>query len=213
VYGARTSLLVAVSVAVLAGVIALLVGALAGFVGGALDELLMRAAEFTWVMPRFFLAIATAALFGGRIAALVVLLGLVSWPGPARVLRAAVLGQVRLPYVEAARASGASPIRILARHVVPNSLGPFIVSTTLLAGSAILIEAALSFLGLSDAASPSWGTMLRDAQPIMARAPWAVVFPALAVTLAVLSFNLIGDALVDALSPWSRRAPAQAGGD
>ena len=205
-YGARTSLLVAAGVAVIAGLIALLVGAVAGFAGGAVDDLLMRATELVWVLPRFFLAVATAALFGARVIPLIVLLGLVSWPGPARILRAAVLGQRRQQYVEAARSSGARPARILIRHVLPNSLGPYLVSISLLAGNAILVEAGLAFLGLGDAANPSWGTMLRDAQPIMQRAPWAVLFPAVAVSLAVLSFNLLGDALVDSLSPWQRTA-------
>lgn len=209
IYGTRTCLVVAVAVGGIAGAIGLVIGAAAGFFGGPVDDVLMRAAEFTWVLPRFFLAIATAALFGGRLAALVVLLGLISWPGPARVLRAAVLGQVHLPYVEAATAAGAGPYRILARHVVPNSLAPFVVSITFLAGNAILIEAGLSFLGLGDASSPSWGSMLRDAQPIMLEAPWAVAFPALAVTFAVLSFNVIGDVLIDALSPWPRGAAAR----
>lgn len=208
IYGARTSLLVALGVGAITGALGLAVGAIAGFAGGALDDLLMRSAEFVWVLPRFFLAIATSALFGGRVVALIVLLGVVSWPGAARVLRSTVLREGRLPYVEAVRAAGARPSRVLIRHVVPNSLAPFIVSITILAGNAILVEAGLSFLGLGDASSPSWGSMLRDAQPIMQEAPWAVAFPGAAVTLAVLAFNLLGDALLDALSPWSRTASA-----
>lgn len=208
IYGARTSLLVAVGVGAIAALLGLVVGAGAGFVGGALDDLLMRAAEFVWVLPRFFLAIATAALFGGRLWALIALLGLVSWPGTARVLRSAVLREKGLPYVEAARAAGAGPAWILRKHVLPNSLSPFIVSITVLAGNAILVEASLSFLGLGDASSTSWGSMLRDAQPVMQEAPWALAFPALAVALAVLSLNLLGDSLLDRLSPWSRAASA-----
>lgn len=205
-YGARTSLLVALGVGLIAGVIGILVGGLAGFMGGAADDILMRIAEMTWVLPRFFLAIATAAIFGARIAPLIVLLGVVSWPGPARILRSAVLGQRGLPYVEAARSIGGRPARLFLRHVLPNSLAPFVVSITLLAGNAILIEAGLSFLGLGDASNPSWGSMLRDAQPLMREAPWTVLFPAAAVSLTVLAINLIGDSLVDRLSPWSRRA-------
>lgn len=207
-YGARTSLLVAAGVAVIAGLLGLAAGSLAGFAGGAVDSLLMRAAELVWVLPRFFLAVATAALFGARLAPLVVLLGLVSWPGPARILRAAVRGQRRLQYVEAARSIGLPPVLILVRHVLPNSMAPFIVSVSLLAGNAILVEAGLAFLGLGDATNPSWGSMLRDAQPIMQSAPWALVWPAAAVSAAVLCFNLAGDAVVDALSPW--RQPAEA---
>lgn len=200
IYGARTSLLVAAGVGLLAGLLAMLVGATAGFVGGVVDDLLMRFTEFVMVLPRFFLAIATAALFGARVVPLIVLLGLVSWPGPARILRSAVLTQRELPYVEAARAIGTRPSSILLRHILPNALPPFIVSITLLSGGAILVEAGLSFLGLGEASTPSWGSMLRDAQPIMRYAPWAVLFPAAAVTVAVLSFNLLGDGLLEVLS-------------
>lgn len=204
-YGARTSLLVALGVSLVAGFLGLLVGGIAGFAGGVLDDVLMRLAEFTWVLPRFFLAIATAAVFGARVLPLIVLLGVVSWPGPARILRSAVLGQRNLQYVEATRAMGGGPVRLLLGHVLPNSLAPFLVSISLLAGNAILIEAGLSFLGLGDASSPSWGAMLRDAQPVMREAPWAVLFPAAAVSLSVLAFNLLGDGLVDLLSPLTRR--------
>lgn len=200
IYGARTSLLVAAGVGLVAGLVAMVVGAVAGFVGGLVDDLLMRFTEFVMVLPRFFLAIATAALFGSRVAPLIVLLGLISWPGPARILRSAVLTQRELPYVEAARAIGTRPLWILLRHVLPNAIAPFIVSITLLSGGAILIEAGLSFLGLGDASAPSWGSMLRDAQPIMRYAPWTVLFPAGAVTVAVLSFNLLGDGLLEVLS-------------
>ena len=203
-FGARTSLLVAFGVALISGLLGLVVGGVAGFAGGFLDDFLMRIAEFTWVLPRFFLAIATAAVFGAKIGPLIVLLGVVSWPGPARILRSSVMGQRGLPYVEAARSIGGKGAHIFVRHVLPNSIAPFLVSITLLAGNAILIEAGLSFLGLGDASSPSWGSMLRDAQPLMREAPWTVLFPAIAVSLAVLAFNLLGDGLVDRLSPWSR---------
>lgn len=203
-FGARTSVLVAFGVALISGLLGLVIGGVAGFAGGLVDDFLMRIAEFTWVLPRFFLAIATAAVLGAKILPLIVLLGVVSWPGPARILRSAVLGQRGLPYVEAARSIGGTGAHILARHVLPNSIAPFLVSITLLAGNAILIEAGLSFLGLGDASSPSWGSMLRDAQPLMREAPWTVLFPAIAVSLAVLAFNLLGDGLVDRLSPWSR---------
>ena len=153
VYGARTSLLVAFGVALIAGILGLVVGGVAGFAGGVIDDVLMRVAEFTWVLPRFFLAIATAAVFGARVLPLIVLLGVVSWPGPARILRSAVLGQRSLQYVEATRAMGGGPVRLLVGHVLPNSLAPFLVSITLLAGNAILIEAGLSFLGLGDASA------------------------------------------------------------
>lgn len=200
-YGARTSLLVALGVVAIAGLLALVVGSVAGFAGGLVDDVLMRLAELVLVLPRFFLAVAAAALFGASLVPLVLLLGMVSWPVPARVLRAQVLSRRELPYVEAARAIGARPRRILVRHVIPNSLAPFIVSLSLLAGTTILIEAGLAFLGLGDPETPSWGTMLRDAQPLMRDAPWAVLFPAGVVTAAVLAFNLLGDALLESWLP------------
>lgn len=200
-YGARTSLLVALGVVAIAGLLALVVGSLAGFAGGLVDDVLMRLAELVLVLPRFFLAVAGAALFGSGLVPLVVLLGTVSWPVPARVLRSQVLSRRELPYVEAARAIGARPRRILVRHVIPNSLAPFLVSLSLLAGTTILIEAGLAFLGLGNPETPSWGTMLRDAQPLMRDAPWAVLFPAGAVTAAVLAFNLLGDGLLESWLP------------
>lgn len=209
-FGARTSLLVAFGTGLIAGLLGLAAGGAAGFAGGLIDDAVMRLAEFTWVLPRFFLAIATAAAFGARLLPLIVLLGIVSWPGPARILRSAVLTQRHLEYVEATRAIGAGPARLLLRHVLPNSVAPFVVSITLLAGNAILIEAGLSFLGLGDASSPSWGSMLRDGEPVMRVAPWTVVFPAAVMSLSILALNLLGDGIVDLLSPWARTSLAAA---
>ena len=205
-YGARTSLAVALAVVAVAGAVAFLAGSVAGSTGGGIDNALMRLAELVLVLPRFFLAVATAALFGAGFVPLVAVVGLTSWPVPARILRAEILARRELPYVEAARSMGASRGSILVRHVLPNSLGPFVVSISLLAGTAILIEAGLAFLGLADADQPSWGTMLADAQPYLRQAPWMVLFPGLAVTLAVLALNLLGDGLVESFGSRSTRS-------
>lgn len=203
-YGARTSLAVALGVVAVAGGLAFVVGSAAGYGGGRIDDVLMRLAELVLVLPRFFLAVATAALLGAGFVPLVAVVGLTSWPVPARILRAEILVRRELPYVEAAHSMGASRSWILVRHVLPNSFGPFFVSISLLAGTAILIEAGLAFLGLADADQPSWGTMLGDAQPYLRQAPWMVLFPGLAVTLAVLALNLLGDGLVES---FHRRSP------
>ncbi len=206
VYGARRSLAVALGVVAVAGALAFAVGSVAGSSGGVIDDVLMRVTELVLVLPRFFLAVATAALFGAGFVPLVAVIGLTSWPVPARILRAEILTRRELPYVEAARSMGASRGFILVRHVLPNSLGPFVVSISLLAGTAILIEAGLAFLGLADADQPSWGTMLGDAQPYLRQAPWMVLFPGLAVTLAVLALNLLGDGLVESFDRRSTRS-------
>ncbi len=205
-YGARRSLAVALGVVAVAGALAFAVGSVAGSSGGGIDDVLMRVTELVLVLPRFFLAVATAALFGAGFVPLVAVIGLTSWPVPARILRAEILTRRELPYVEAARSMGASRGFILVRHVLPNSLGPFVVSISLLAGTAILIEAGLAFLGLADADQPSWGTMLGDAQPYLRQAPWMVLFPGLAVTLAVLALNLLGDGLVESFDRRSTRS-------
>ncbi|HSH23560.1 MAG TPA: ABC transporter permease [Acidimicrobiales bacterium] len=204
-YGARTSLAVALGVVAVAGALAFVVGSAAGHGGGRLDDVLMRLAELVLVVPRFFLAVATVALFGAGFVPPVAVVGLTSWPVPARILRAEILSRRELPYVEAARAMGAGRGRILVHHVLPNSMGPFVVSISLLAGTAILIEAGLAFLGLADADQPSWGTMLSDAQPYLRQAPWVVLFPGAAITLAVLSLNLLGDGIVESFHRGSAR--------
>lgn len=204
IHGARTSLLVGISVAAGSLVIGTLVGAVAGFVGGKVDDILMRLTELLQVMPRFFLALAVVALFGPGLTNLVLVLALTSWELTARVARSGVLVIRERDFVLAAEALGAPAWRTLLSHVLPNTIAPVVALASLQVGSAILIEAGMSFLGLGDPNVISWGYMLNNAQSFVRQAWWMSVFPGLAVVLAVLGVNLLGDALNDYWNPRSR---------
>ncbi|WP_219415785.1 ABC transporter permease [Pseudonocardia nigra] len=199
VHGARTSVLVAGSVGVLVLIIGGTVGTVAGYRGGRVDDLLMRATEFVQVLPVFFLAIVVIALFGPGLDRLVLVLGLASWELLARVVRAEVLALRRREFVEAARASGASPLRIVVREILPNALPAAIVYLGLLLAQVILIEASLSYLGLGDPNRISWGYLAGEAQDYLRVAWWLALFPGAAVVIAVLGMNLLADALTDVL--------------
>lgn len=201
-YGARTSLLVALSVAGIAAGVGTILGTLSGYVGGLADDALMRLTEFFQVLPRFFLAVIVVALFGSELRYVVLVLGLTSWTMIARIARAETLSWRGREFVIAARALGASDLLILRRHVLPNILPALVTAISLLAGQAILVEAGLSFLGLGDPNVISWGQLLENARRFARVAWWLPVFPGLAITLAVIGFNLSGDGLNDA---WQRR--------
>jgi peptide/nickel transport system permease protein len=205
IHGARTSLVIAVAVSAVASLIGILVGAGAGWRGGILDDVLMRLTEFVQVIPRFFLAVVVIALFGPGLDRLILLLALTSWPLMARVVRAEVLSVKSRDFVEAARSLGAPPARILARDILPNALGPTIVVASLNAAGVILLEAGLSFLGLGDPDVVSWGYLANNAQRFLRIAWWMAVFPGVAIALAVLGLNLLGDAVSDALNPGGAR--------
>ncbi|MDQ3459858.1 MAG: ABC transporter permease [Deinococcota bacterium] len=204
VHGARTSLLVGFTVAGASLLIGVLVGGLAGFFGGWIDDMLMRFTELVLVMPRFFLALVVVALFGASLRNLILVLALTSWEFTARLTRAGVLSTRALDYVMAARAVGRSEWSNLLKHVLPNVMAPVIAYVSLLMGSAILIEAGLSFIGLGDPNVISWGYMLNNAQAFMRRAPWMSVFPGLAIALTVLGINLLGDGLNAYWNPRAR---------
>ena len=206
--GARASLLVGVVTALAAGIVGTTVGAVAGFYGGVADDALMRATELVQVAPRFFLAILVAALFGPNLALLIILLAITFWPVTARIVRAQVLSLREREYVLAARALGVRRARILVRHVMPNVLGIVVVTSALQVGTAILVEASLSFLGLGDRSVVSWGFMLNDAQPFLRVAWWMSVFPGLALVLTVLGTNLFADALYGMWDPTRRERVA-----
>ncbi len=197
VHGARTSLLVAAAVTVLATLVGVGVGAVAGSRPGAVDDVLMRATELVQVMPRFFLAVIVIALFGPGLDRLVLVLGLTSWPGLARVVRAEALSIGRREFVEAARALGAAGPRILLRHVLPHALPAATVVISLNAASVILLEAGLGFIGLGDPRAMSWGYLANNAQRFLRVAWWMAAFPGAAIALAVLGLNLLGDAVND----------------
>lgn len=193
VHGARTSLLVSVSVAVTAAFIGLLVGLTSGFAGGRVDNALMRVTEFMQIIPRFFLAIVVLAIFGDGYRNLVIVLAISSWPVIGRAVRSQVLAIRELPYVDAARALGARAPRILRREVLPSMWSTLSVMTGLMLADVILIEASLSFLGLGNPNRASWGRMASDAQQYLRVAWWLALFPGVAIVIAVVGVNLAVD--------------------
>ncbi len=205
-YGARISLVVAVSVVALSLAVGLLAGCLSGFYGGPMDIALnVYVSNAFLALPGTLLAIAFVAFLGPGLVNLILALSISGWVPYARLVRAQVMAVREREFVEAARALGASDLRILAHHILPNILQPLIVQAAVGMAGAVLAEATLSFLGLGiPAPAASWGSMLNDARSHLFDAPHLVLFPALAVMLAVLSFNFLGDALRDYLDPGTR---------
>lgn len=200
-YGARVSLLVGFIASLIAAVIGISVGAVAGFFGGTADDLLMRFTELFQIIPRIFLVILLVALFGQNLTVTTIAIGVLSWPPTARVLRAEFLSRRDSEYVMAARAIGAGPVHQIFREILPNAIGPIIVLASLNVGNAILLEASLAFLGLSDPNLPSLGRMLESALGLIQAAWWMSVMPGVVVALLVLAMNLIGDGVSDVLNP------------
>ena len=195
IYGARTSLIVAGGVGVIALLTGAAVGLLAGYRGAWVDDALMRGTEIFQVLPRFFLALVVIAFFGPGLDRLVLVLGLTSWPLLARVVRAEVLSLRHREFVDAARVYGASSVRIVLREILPNVLPSAIALLGLVVAQAILIEASLGFLGLSDPNMISWGAMASQAQQFLRVAWWLSLFPGLAILITVLGLNLVGNAV------------------
>jgi len=205
-YGARISLEVAVSVVTLSLGIGLIAGSLAGFYGGWTDTVLnVYVTNAFMALPGILLAIAFVAFLGPGLFNLILALSISGWVGYARLVRAQVMAVKEREFVEAARALGASDLRVLCRHILPNIVQPLIVQAAIGMAGAVLAEATLSFLGLGvPPPTSSWGVMMNDARSHLFDSPHLVVFPAIAVMLAVLSFNFIGDALGDFLDPRTR---------
>lgn len=203
VAGARTSLLVAVATVAMGGAIGVVLGALSGYFGGRwVDTVLQRAMDALMAIPALVLLLFVAALLGPSVRNTIVALSFIVVPWVNRVARGEMLRIREEPYIEAARASGCGLIRILVRHGLPNLFAPLVVMLTLLLAVVMIAEASLSFLGIgTPPPTPSWGRMLSDASGQLVAAPWLVLFPGAALTLAVLSFNLLGDALRDFLDP------------
>jgi len=201
VYGMRVSLMIGITSAATAVVIGVLVGACAGYFGGAADDVLMRLTELFQVVPRIFLLILMVALLGQRLVVITAAIGVLSWPGTARLVRAEFLSRREAEYVMAARAIGAGAARIIFRQILPNSLAPVVVNGSLLVGGAILLEAGLAFFGLGDQNIISLGQMIYAAFPLMRDAWWASLFPGLFLSLIVVAFNLVGDGLNEILNP------------
>jgi peptide/nickel transport system permease protein len=206
IFGARISLLVGSSVVLASLTIGLIIGSIAGYCGGAIDRFVNVVLMNAFLsFPGILIAIAFVAFRGPGIFNLVLALSLGGWVGYARLVRGQVLAAREREFVEAARALGASDVRIIVRHILPNIIQPVIVQAAIGMAGAILAEATMSFLGLGvPPPTPSWGSMLNDARAHLFDAPHLVLFPAITVMLAVLSFNFIGDALRDLLDPRSR---------
>jgi len=203
VHGSRISLAVGIASTLLGGVVGGLLGLLSGYLGGRTDLLLQRLMDVMQALPILVLALVLAAALGPSLTNTIVAISVVIVPRAARVVRASVLSIREFVYVESARALGVGHARVALRHILPNTFGPFIVLLTAQLGGAILVEAALSFLGLGvPEPYPSWGRMLSIAAAEYAhKAPWLVIYPGLAISLAVFGTNLLGDALRDSLDP------------
>ena len=197
-FGYRVSIVVAIASVAIAVVAGLPLGLLAGYFGGMIDNLIMRPLDLLMAFPAILLAIALITVFGTGTGVVVAALALIYVPIMARVLRGSVIAVRGEEYIDAARAMGGTPPRVMLRHVLPNSLGSLVVQGSISMGIAILIEAALSFIGLgTQPPDPSLGSMLFEGRDFMQEAPWAVTFPGLAIMIAVLGFNLLGDGLRD----------------
>jgi peptide/nickel transport system permease protein len=201
IHGARFSLSIGIIVALLSGLVGVLIGLVSGYAGGLTDDLLMRLTETFLVPPRFFLAVVIAAIFGSSFLALILVLSVTYWPMTARLVRAEVMSLKQRGFVEASRALGASPARILFHEILPNALPLIVTNIMLKLGGVIMVEAGLEFLGLGDANRMSWGYMLHSGQHYMRDAWWMVAFPSLAISLLILALNLVGDELNRALNP------------
>jgi peptide/nickel transport system permease protein len=202
IYGSRVSLKVGFVAVGLATLIGLLVGALAGYYGGWVDQLLMRLVDLMLCFPAFFLILAVIAVLEPSIWNIMAVIGLTSWMGVARLVRAEFLSLREREFVTAARALGASDTRLILRHMLPNALAPVMVSATLGVAGAILTESALSFLGLGvQPPTPSWGNILTAGKDNIEIAWWLSVFPGLAILVTVMSYNLLGEGIREAIDP------------
>jgi peptide/nickel transport system permease protein len=200
-YGSRVSLLVGLLAAAGAVLIGLALGAVAGYWPGRVDEVLMRVTEWVLVVPQFLIVLVVGAIFGADLRLVIVVLALVSWPTTARLTRAQFLAFAEREFVVAARSLGASDPRVIVREILPNAIPPVVVAASLQIPAAILAEASLRFLGLSDPSQVSWGGMLNEAQNFLQQAWWMPFFPGIAIFLTVLSFNLAGEGLNELLRP------------
>jgi peptide/nickel transport system permease protein len=200
-YGARVSLLigaVSTAAALIAGVT---LGAVAGYSGGLIDDAIMRFTEFFQTIPGFILAIVLVAIFSPNLGSIVFAIAIVSWPPVTRVIRAEFLSLRSREFVQAAEILGRSRFAIVFREILPNALSPLIVLASLMVANAILLESGLSFLGLGDPNLMSWGFMIGAGRSVIRLAWWMSVFPGVAIFLTVLSLNLVGEGLGDALNP------------
>lgn len=206
IYGARVSLLVGVISEGIALFIGLVLGALAGYYGGKVDNLIMRLCDVMFAFPELLFCIGIMFALGPGIYNVFIAIGIVGWAGYARLLRGQILSIKQTEFVEAAKATGASDVRIIFKHIFPNTLAPIIIMLTLRIPGAIMSEASLSFLGLGvQPPMASWGSMIYDGRSFLRTFPWLSVTPGIAIMLTVLSFNLLGDGVRDAFDPRLKR--------
>ena len=202
IYGARVALLVSIGSIGLGVLIGVPLGLIAVYFGGWTDDIIMRLMDSLVVFPSLLIAVALAAALGGSVTTIIIAIGVANVPWMARVIRSQGLSIREMDFVAAAEAGGMSPARIILRHILPNSLAPVIVQSTLSMGYAVLVEATLGFIGVGvRPPTPTWGNMLYDAFPMLEQQPMLSIFPGVAIFLLVLSFNFVGDALRDVLDP------------
>lgn len=201
-YGGRISLwigFVAVGISIFIGSA---LGLAAGYFRGLADELIMRLVDIMLCFPSFFLILAVIAFLEPNLANIMIIIGLTSWMGCARLVRAETLSLRERDYVAAAKLAGCSPLHILLRHILPNTMAPILITATLGVGGAILVESSLSFLGLGvQPPTPSWGNMLMDGKIAIETAPWVSLYPGLAILITVLGYNMVGESLRDMFDP------------
>ena len=205
IHGGRASLMVGCAAALLSALIGITLGAIAGYYRGWVEELLMRITEFFQVLPTLLFSMVLVALFGASLPMITFSIGVVSWTAVARITRAEFLKIRELEYVIAARSGGARDMNLIFYVILPNALPPIVVQTALLVGFAILFEAGLSFLGLSDPNVMSWGAIMGNNRPYILQQGFTIMYPGLAIFITVLSISLVGDGLNDALNPKLRK--------
>jgi oligopeptide transport system permease protein len=204
-YGGRVSLSIGAVATLVSLIIGVAWGAVAGFVGGRIDALMMRIVDILYALPFVFFVILLTVVFGRDQILMYIAIGAVSWLDMARIVRGQTLSLKRKEFIEAAHASGVGTFAILRRHIVPNTLGPVIIYTTLTVPQVILIESFVSFLGLGvQEPNASWGTMVNEGARVMETAPWVLIYPASMLVVTLLCLNFIGDGLRDALDPKDR---------
>jgi len=203
IYGARISLIVGLASVIIGTLLGTVLGLVSGYWEGTLDQIIQRGVDTTMAIPGIVLALAVMSVLGQSLTNIILVIALVIAPGASRVVRGTVLTVKQHTFIDAAQALGASPGRIVARHVLPNVFAPILVIATVWLGNAIVIEAALSFLGLgTPPPTPTWGAMLSgEGRRNLETAPYLAIFPGVAISLVVLAFNMLGDALRDLLDP------------
>lgn len=209
-HGARVSLVIGVIATAVAVIVGTVLGALAGYYGGWVDDLIMRFTEIFQTIPGFLLALLMVAIFGPSIYSIVGAIGVISWPSVARLVRAEFLSLRTRDFVKAAVLGGQSDLRIVFHQILPNALSPIVVAASLMMATAILLESAISFLGLGDRSMISWGFMIGAGRTTLLQSWWLSALPGLAIFVTVLGLNFLGDALNQVLSPRRRPVGGQA---